>query len=71
MRLTITNASFILRLWDDWQEAILETDEAHALEVIHSLVRNYTRIDSATMGFAAGLYYGKRQERERRRFKVQ
>lgn len=64
---TITTASILLSMWDTFQEAVWDMDEAKALAVVHSMVKNRTRIDSATYGFAAGLYFGKHQERERRR----
>ena len=63
----IHHAGIMLNHHDGWQEAVLEEDQERALAVIHHFVRNMTRIDSATMGVAAGMYYGKRQERERRR----
>lgn len=67
MRILIHHVRIMLRRHDRWQEAVLEEDQERVLAVIHHFVRTMTRIDSATMGFAADMYYGKRQERLQRR----
>lgn len=68
--MTITTASIMLRYAEEWQGAILKGSHKPALMVVHDLCRRFSCIDSATVGFAAGLYYGKRIEREHNRFMV-